>query len=87
MLGAIEAIKEAGRLDEIVTVGINGNADGLASVKKGEMYGTISQSPVICGKLVVQIAYKLAMGEDVDFFNIQPMPKITKDNADDFLPW
>jgi ribose transport system substrate-binding protein len=86
-VGAIEAIKEAGRLDEIIVVGINGNADGLTSIKNGEMYGTISQSPVICGKLVVQVAHKLAKGEDVEFFNIQPMPKITIENADEFLPW
>jgi len=83
-VGAIEAIKAAGRLDKIVVIGIGGSKDGIASIKAGEMYGTVLQSPYIGGKLVVEIAVKVAKGEEVEFLNIQPLPKITKENVADY---
>ena len=40
-LGAIQAIKEAGRSGEIKVVGIDGETDGLKAVKSGAYAGTV----------------------------------------------
>lgn len=40
-LGAIEAIKEARRMDEISLIGSDAIPEALASVSKGELYGTV----------------------------------------------
>ncbi|HEV7566711.1 MAG TPA: substrate-binding domain-containing protein, partial [Microbacteriaceae bacterium] len=40
-LGAIQAIKEAGRSGEIKVVGIDGETDGLNAIKSGAYAGTV----------------------------------------------
>jgi len=52
-LGAIEAIKAAGKLDEIVVVGFDAIPDAVEAVKKGEMAATIAQQPYRMGHLAV----------------------------------
>lgn len=47
-LGAIEAIREAGKLDSIKVLGFDGNQDAVDSVKKGEMVATVLQ-PIVQG--------------------------------------
>ncbi|MBO8161830.1 MAG: D-ribose ABC transporter substrate-binding protein [Thermosipho sp. (in: Bacteria)] len=57
-LGAIEAIKAAGKLDEIIVVGFDAIPDAIEAVKKGEMAATIAQQPYLMGQLAVQKAYE-----------------------------
>jgi len=52
-LGAIEAIKAAGKLDKIVVVGFDAIPDAVEAVKKGEMAATIAQQPYKMGQLAV----------------------------------
>jgi ribose transport system substrate-binding protein len=44
-LGAIEAIKIAGRLDEIMVTGTDANKDALESIQKGELTATVDSDP------------------------------------------
>ena len=55
-LGAIEAIKEAGKLGKIIVVGFDAIPDAVEAVKKGEMYATIAQQPYKMGYLAVSKA-------------------------------
>ncbi|SHH56950.1 D-ribose ABC transporter substrate-binding protein [Thermosipho atlanticus] len=57
-LGAIEAIKAAGKLDKIIVVGFDAIPDAIEAVKKGEMAATIAQQPYLMGQLAVQKAYE-----------------------------
>lgn len=57
-LGAIEAIKAAGKLGEIIVVGFDAIPDALEAVKKGEMAATIAQQPYLMGQLAVEKAYE-----------------------------
>jgi ribose transport system substrate-binding protein len=57
-LGAIEAIKAAGKLDKIIVVGFDAIPDAIEAVKKGEMEATIAQQPYLMGQLAVQKAFE-----------------------------
>jgi len=55
-LGAIEAIKAAGKLKDIIVVGFDATPDALESVKRGELSATIAQQPYRMGELAVEKA-------------------------------
>jgi erythritol transport system substrate-binding protein len=45
-LGAIQAIKEAGKMDQITVLGFDGNPDAAEAVRNGEMLATVLQ-PIV----------------------------------------
>lgn len=55
-LGAIQAIKEADRMDEVLVLGFDGNDDAGAAVAAGEMVATVLQPIVEATTLAVQQA-------------------------------
>ncbi|MEI5994381.1 D-ribose ABC transporter substrate-binding protein [Candidatus Enterococcus mansonii] len=64
-LGAVEALKSAGKKDVLV-VGFDGNEDGLKAVKAGTLAATVAQQPVEMGKLALQAAYDHFEGKKVE---------------------
>ncbi|BBZ60447.1 substrate-binding domain-containing protein [Mycolicibacterium monacense] len=80
-LGALQALKEAGRTD-VPIVGIDGIEDGLNAVKSGEFIGTSLQNGTVELSAGLAVANKLAKGEQVDTKPVYVMPAITKDNVD-----
>lgn len=57
-LGAIAALKEAGRLDDVVVGGFDGSPDAVEAVKSGELAYTVLQPVAIFSKAAVQMADK-----------------------------
>lgn len=55
-LGAIQAIKEAGKMDDILVLGFDGNDEAAAAVAAGEMVATVLQPIVEGTTLAVQQA-------------------------------
>ncbi|HYN00121.1 MAG TPA: sugar ABC transporter substrate-binding protein, partial [Aestuariivirgaceae bacterium] len=53
-LGAIEALKSANKLQDILVVGFDANPDAAASVLAGEMSATVAQAPKNMGALGVE---------------------------------
>ncbi len=47
-LGAIESLRDAGKLDQVKVLGFDGNDDAAAAVLKGEMVATVLQ-PIVTG--------------------------------------
>lgn len=47
-LGAINALKEAGKLDKVKVLGFDGNQDAVNAVKSGQMVATVLQ-PIVTG--------------------------------------
>ena len=82
-LGAIEAIKEAGRLEEILVIGIDGQETAFESVKAGEMAATFTY-PYVAPEGIM-IAYQLATGEAVEPVVILDSQRVDADNVDEFL--
>ncbi|MFG6178099.1 D-ribose ABC transporter substrate-binding protein [Halomonas sp. THAF12] len=55
-LGAIAALKEAGRLDEVVVGGFDGSPDAIDAIKAGEMAYTVLQPVAIFSEQAVRLA-------------------------------
>ncbi|MGQ9857046.1 MAG: D-ribose ABC transporter substrate-binding protein [Fervidobacterium sp.] len=64
-LGAIEAIRAAGKLGKILVVGFDAIPDALNAVKKGEMAATVAQQPYLMGQLAVQKAHEYLTNKTV----------------------
>jgi ribose transport system substrate-binding protein len=92
-VGGWVAIEEAGiKKGEIKIIGIGGSKEGLRAIKDGVMYGTVLQSPVFEAKLMVEKSLEilekgLKAGDQMDpYLNYQPLPKITAENVEEYLP-
>jgi inositol transport system substrate-binding protein len=71
-LGALQAIKAAGKLGKICVGGTDASRDALESMDKGELNNTVFQDPVAQGEEGVNAAYLMVKKE--------PNPKVVDDN-------
>ena len=78
-LGAMEAISGAGK--DIMVVGFDATDDAIASIKAGQMAGTIAQQPALIGSTAVTNALKLIAGEGIPKSVPVEVTLITADNA------
>ncbi len=88
-LGALQAIKAAGKLGKIPVGGTDGSHDALAAMDKGELNNTVFQDPVGQGEEAINAAYLLVKKETnpkvVDGNIWIPYQKVTKQNYKDFM--
>lgn len=86
ILGAIEAMKAANRLEGVITVGLDGSDDALASIKAGELTMSVLQDAKGQAEAAVEIFKKIRDGVDpatIEDVNV-PFQTITIDNVNDF---
>lgn len=81
--GAVEAIAEAGREDEIQVFGIDGEEEALALVESGEMAATVGYPLVVKESTIA--AAKLCAGEEIDERIVLDSTLITTDNVEDYV--
>ena len=88
-LGAIMAIKAAGKLGKIYVGGTDGSPDALDSMDKGELNMTVYQDPVGQGEGAIEGAYLMAKKQPdpraKDDIIWIPYQKITKANYKQFM--
>ena len=84
-LGAINALKAAGMLDDVFVGGVDATADALAAMEAGELEVTVFQDAAGQGAGGVQAAVKLINGESVEDYVDIPYVLVTPDNLADFL--
>jgi inositol transport system substrate-binding protein len=88
-LGALQAIKAAGKLGKIPVGGTDASHDALESMAKGELNNTVFQDPVGQGEEGVNAAYLLVKREPnpkvVDDRIWIPYQKVTKENYKSFM--
>lgn len=65
ILGAIEAAREAGRLEDIRFIGFDAVEDAIAALESGELLATVAQQPAEMGRLGVETAVNHLEGETV----------------------
>lgn len=82
-LGALQALKEAGKTLPIV--GIDGIQDGLMAVKSGDFIGSSLQHGRVEMATGLAVAEKIVKGEEVKKTYTYVMPAITPDNVDTYL--
>jgi ribose transport system substrate-binding protein len=85
-LGAIAAIKDAGKKDQVTVFSFDATTAGLQAVQEGTMYGTVAQYPTQMGYMSVQTAINVLTNPGSE---VQMPPKIftkvlfiTKDNIE-----
>lgn len=65
-LGALEAIKAAGKEAQIKVVGFDATADAVKAVQEKKLAATVAQKPKDIGRLGVETAAKVLKGEKVE---------------------
>lgn len=86
--GFIDAWAEAGKDPKDIPpiVGINGQKDAFESIRDGQFYATIVQSPVEDGKLALETILQSAAGEKVENRIPIPLTVVTAENVEDVEP-
>jgi len=82
LLGALEAIDAAGRLDEITMIGCDAIDDTLEAIKAGKVEATIAEPPFFLGKAILNTAFDYLEGKEVEATVILDNSLVTKDNVD-----
>ena len=84
-LGAIRALKAAGKLKNVTVIAHDGYKKGLEAVKNGEMLATASNNPKALAEKVMEIVKDYTAGKRKfsDYEYITPL-LLTKDNVDKY---
>ena len=83
-MGALKAIHESGKSEDIMVVGFDGQKEAYELIKTGEFSATALNSPMELARLVVESVVKFFHGEQVDKIIHTPAALITKDNVDQY---
>lgn len=87
-LGVVEALKSAGKKDQVVVVGIDFIEEAKDSIKNGELDGSVAMSPYLFGKGGLILALKVLEGHEInDDIYWTPLGLVTADNVDTFNGW
>ncbi|GAB3872030.1 substrate-binding domain-containing protein [Dactylosporangium cerinum] len=85
-LGAQRAIASAGKTNQIVLAGVDGQAEALKAILDGTNYVVTGlNSPNVIGKLALDRTVDVLGGAKVEKDTVVPSPQITKDNASQYL--
>jgi len=83
-LGAVEALKAAAKLQDVMVVGFDANPDAAASILAGEMTASIAQAPGNIGGFGVQALVDLKAGKTIEPVIDTGTVLVTKDNAEQY---
>ena len=84
-LGALNALVQAGKKDNVLVVGVDAIDDALQSVKDGKMDATVYQDCKGQAEGAIEAAYKLAKGESVEKEILIPFILVTTENVDGYV--
>ena len=82
-LGAAQVVEAAGRLKEIVIVGIDGENNAFQAIKDGKLAATFTYP--FCAPQGIQYAYNLAIGEQVPDQIALKSTRVDTSNVDQYL--
>jgi ribose transport system substrate-binding protein len=81
-LGVVEAVKAAGKLEQIAVIGTDGISDAYKSIKDGELTATVDSFPVLTGEVAMEVALRLHAGQKLPRVVATPQALVTKENMD-----
>jgi len=85
-LGVVEAVQKAGGLGRILVVGTDGITPAHASIRAGELTGTIDSFPFATGQVAIEVVLRLLEGQRVPRVVYSPQNLVTIDNLEHPLP-
>jgi len=83
-LGAVEAVRNAGKLDDIFIVGFDGNPNAAEAILAGDLEASVAQRPYNMGQMGVENVLSLAAGETLPDEIDTGAILVTVENAADF---
>lgn len=83
-LGVVEAVKAAGLQDQVAVFGTDGVSDAYASIRSGDLTGTVDSFPVLTGEIAMEVVLRMLEGQDLPRVVATPQALITADNVDDY---
>jgi ribose transport system substrate-binding protein len=83
-LGVVEAVKAAGLAEQVAVFGTDGISDAYASIRAGDLTGTVDSFPVLTGEVAMEVALRLLAGQDLPRVVATPQALITSDNIDTY---
>ena len=83
-LGVVEAVKAAGKQDQVAVFGTDGISDAYAAIRAGDLTGTVDSFPVLTGEIAIEVALRLVAGQDLPRVVATPQALITKDNVETY---
>ncbi len=78
-LGAVETVYAAGKGDDVIMVGVDGNVDAVESIEAGRLNASVAQLPYLVGKQAVERVGKVLAGEEVETFQYVDTLVLTKE--------
>ncbi|MCY4005823.1 MAG: substrate-binding domain-containing protein [Rhodobacteraceae bacterium] len=62
-LGSIETVYAAGKGDQVIVIGVDGNSDAVKSIKAGRLNASVAQLPYLVGKQSVEMVRAMKEGQ------------------------
>jgi inositol transport system substrate-binding protein len=85
-IGAIQSLKQSGKMTKVIVAGVDATADGLATMKAGDLKVTVFQNAAGQGTGAVDTAVKLAKGQKLaNPYVYVPFQLVTPANLNTFL--
>lgn len=81
-LGVMEAVKAAGLQEQTAVFGTDGISDAYASIRAGDLTGTVDSFPVLTGEIAMEVVLRMLDGQDLPRVVATPQALITSDNVD-----
>ena len=85
--GAVQALREAGKLDKVAVVTHNGQKIGEEMLKKGEIEATNANSPTMEAAVAMKVVLDHLNGKKVPAEVETPTKMITQENIDQIYGW
>lgn len=83
-LGVVEAVKAAGLQEQVAVFGTDGISDAYASIRAGDLTGTVDSFPVLTGEVAMEVALRLIAGQDLPRVVATPQALITEGNVETY---
>lgn len=83
-LGVVEAVRSLKKSGQVAVFGTDGISDAYASIKLGELTGTVDSFPVLTGEVAMDVMIRLINGQKLSRVISTPQALITKENVDAF---
>ena len=80
-MGAMAALQNAGRLDDVKVYGVDGVPETKEMIAQGHMVATAGQSPRQIGRRAAEQAYRILAGETISRLIRLPTHLITRENV------
>jgi ribose transport system substrate-binding protein len=84
-LGAAQVLEQAGKLNDVKIVGVDGLMESVKQIKDGKYQATVINDPISLGILAIQTAVKTGHGEKVKGYIDGGTGLIDQSNADKYI--